>query len=66
MTLWPGQRRAARQLHRGSDADADANPDADANADADADSDADADADAEGLSKIEEQCKEMEIEERDI
>ena len=45
--LWPGQRRAAQQLNRGSDADADA--------DANTDADADADADAEGLSKIEEQ-----------
>ena len=36
ITLRPGQGRAARQLHRGSDADADA----DANADADADADA--------------------------
>ena len=34
ITARPGQRRAARQLHRGLDADADA--DADANADADA------------------------------
>ena len=44
ITLRPGQRGAARQLHRGSDADADADTDADA----DADVDADADADAEG------------------
>ena len=44
ITLRPGQRRTARQLHRGSDADADA--DADANVDVDAD--ADANADAEG------------------
>ena len=43
ITLRPGQGRAARQLHRGSDANADA--DADANADTDADADADADAD---------------------
>ena len=35
ITLRPGQGRAARQLHRGSDADADANADADADADAD-------------------------------
>ena len=48
LKLCPGQRRAARQLHVGSDADADA------------------DADVEGLRKIEEQCKELEIEEREI
>ena len=30
--LRPGQRRAARQLHRGSDADADADADADTDA----------------------------------
>ena len=42
--LRPGQRRGARQLHRGSDDDADV----DADADADVDADADADADAEG------------------
>ena len=40
ITLRPGQRRAARQLHRGSDADAEV--------DADVDADAYADADAEG------------------
>ena len=34
-----GQGRAARQLHRGSDADADADADAEADADADADTD---------------------------
>ena len=62
MKLWPGQRRAARQLHRGLDADADA----DADTDADTDADADADANAEGLNKIEEQCKELEIDERDL
>ena len=38
ITLRPGQRRAAQQLHRGSDADADADANADADADADADS----------------------------
>ena len=37
ITLWPGQRRASRQLHRGLDADADADADADVDADADAD-----------------------------
>ena len=39
ITLRPGQGRAARQLHRGSDDDADADADAEANADADADTD---------------------------
>ena len=34
--LRPGQRRAARQLHRGSDSDADADADADADSDANA------------------------------
>ena len=33
ITLRPGQRRAAQQLHRGSDADTDADADADADAD---------------------------------
>ena len=33
ITLRPGQRRAAQQLHRGSDADADAGADTDADAD---------------------------------
>ena len=37
--LRPGQGRAARQLHRGSDADADADADAEADAEADADTD---------------------------
>ena len=46
ITLWPGQRRAARQLHRGSEANADADADADVDSDVDADMDADADADA--------------------
>ena len=46
ITLRPGQGRAARQIHRGSDANTDA--DVDTDADADADTDADADADAEG------------------
>ena len=36
--LRPGQRRAPRQLHRGSDADADANANANADSDVDADS----------------------------
>ena len=36
ITLRPGQGRAARQLHRGSDANADADADTDADADADA------------------------------
>ena len=45
ITLRPGQGRAARQLHRGSDADADADVDADADAEADVDADADADTD---------------------
>ena len=45
ITLRPGQGRAARQLHRGSDPDADADADTDANADADADANADANAD---------------------
>ena len=39
----PGQRRAARQLHRGLDADADADTDGDADTEADADADADTD-----------------------
>ena len=43
ITLRLGQRRAAKQLHRGSDAEADA--DADANAAAEADANADADTD---------------------
>ena len=43
ITLRPGQGRAARQLHRGSDANADADANANANANADADADADAD-----------------------
>ena len=46
--LRPGQRRAARQIHMGSDADADADADADTNTDADADTNTDADPDAEG------------------
>ena len=43
ITLRPGQGRAARQLHRGSDANADADADAEADAEADADADADTD-----------------------
>ena len=50
ITLRPGQRRAARQLHGGLDADADA--DADANADTDADTDADAEGCNSGQVKI--------------
>ena len=42
-TLRPGQGRAARQLHRGSDAEADANADAEADVEADANADADTD-----------------------
>ena len=44
ITLRPEQRRAARQLHRGSDADADADADADTYANAESDANADADA----------------------
>ena len=39
ITLRPGQGRAARQLHRGSNADADSDADADADADVDAEAD---------------------------
>ena len=47
ITLWPGQGRAAQQLHRGSDANADADADADADAEADVEADANADADTD-------------------
>ena len=46
ITLRPGQRPVAGQLHRGLDVDADT--DVDADEDANADADADANADAEG------------------
>ena len=52
ITLRPGHTRAARQLHKGLDADADANVDADADADVDADADADAEGCNSGQVKI--------------
>ena len=47
ITVRPGQRRSARQLHRGSDADADADADVNTNAEADAEANADTDADTD-------------------